>query len=97
MPTSRIFVRKLLKFTLQVIAMLVTFKVSALDTGHWIPHTANRTPVMSEYKKMDTNKYWNILGSHNMYRLNIRIYLDPTYLPKIYLNIFVLRKYHEYK
>ena len=27
--------------------------------------------VMSEYHKMDTNKYPNILGCHNMYRTNI--------------------------
>ena len=48
--------------------------------------------VMSEYHKMDTNKYSNIFGCHIMYRTNIRIYLNATYLPKEYPNIFVLRK-----
>ena len=49
-------------------------------------------PVMSEYHKMDMNKYWNILGCHIMYRTNIQIYLDATYLPKEYPTILVLRK-----
>ena len=46
--------------------------------------------VISEYHKMDTNKYLNIFECHIMYRTNIRIYLNATYLPNEYLNIFVL-------
>ena len=36
-------------------------------------------PVMSEYHKMDTNKYPNIFGCHIMYRMNIWIYSDAAY------------------
>ena len=32
-----------------------------------------------------------------MYRMNIRIYLDATYLPNEYLNIFVFQKQHKYE
>ena len=38
--------------------------------------------VMSEYHKIDTNKYPNIFGCHIMYRTNIRINSDATYLAK---------------
>ena len=48
--------------------------------------------VMSEYHKMDTNKYPNKFGCRIMYRTNIGIYLDATYLPNKYLNIFLRRK-----
>ena len=48
-----------------------------------------RTPVMSEYHKMDTNKYPNILRCHIMYRTNTQIYSDATYLPNKYPNIFI--------
>ena len=49
-------------------------------------------PVMSKYHEMDTNEYLNIFGCHIMYRTNIQIYLDETYLPNEYPNIFILRK-----
>ena len=54
-------------------------------------------PVMSEYNKIDPNNYPNIFGSHILYRINIRIYTDATYLPNKYPNIFVLGKWHKYE
>ena len=48
--------------------------------------------VMSQYHKMATNEYPNIFGCHIMYRMNIRIFSDATYLPNEYPNIFVFRK-----
>ena len=48
--------------------------------------------VMGKYHKMDTKKYPNIFECHIMYRTNIRIYLNATYLANKYLNIFVLQK-----
>ena len=45
--------------------------------------------VMTEYHKMDTNKYPNKFRCHIMYRTNILIYLDGQYLPNEYPNIFV--------
>ena len=53
--------------------------------------------VMSKYHKIHTNEYPNIFGCHIKYRTNIRIYLNATYLPNKYLNIFVLRIQHIYK
>ena len=52
---------------------------------------------MSEYHKMETNKYPNIFGCHIMYRTNIGIYLNATNLPNEYRNIFVLWKLPKYK
>ena len=54
-------------------------------------------PVMSEYHIMDPNKYTNIFGCHVIYRTNIQIYSDATYLLNKYPNIFVLGKWHKYK
>ena len=51
---------------------------------------------MSKYHKRDTNKYPNILGCHIMYRTNIRLYSDATYLPNKYPNIIVRRKWHKF-
>ena len=48
--------------------------------------------VMSKYHKLDTKKYPNIFGCHIMYRMNIQIYLDATYLPNKYPNIFIFWK-----
>ena len=48
--------------------------------------------VLREYHEMDTNKYPNIFGFHNMYQTNISIYLNATYLQNKYLNILVFRK-----
>ena len=53
--------------------------------------TALAIPVMSKYHKMDTNEYPNIFECHILYRTNIRIYLDATYLANKYPNIFVRR------
>ena len=40
----------------------------------------------------DTNKYPNIFGCNIMYQTNIWIFLDATYLPNKYPNIFVRQK-----
>ena len=48
--------------------------------------------VMSKNLTMDTSEYPNIFGFHIMYRTNMRIYSDATYLPNEYPNIFVHRK-----
>ena len=60
-------------------------------------HLGELDPVMSEYHKIDTNEYPNIFGWHIMYRMNIRIYSDATYLPNEYPNIFVFQKQHKYE
>ena len=52
---------------------------------------------MSEYHKMDPNKYPNIFECHIIYEKNIQIYLDATYLPNKYPNIFVLGKWQKYE
>ena len=44
--------------------------------------------VMSKYHKMDMNKYPSIFRCHIMYQTNIWIYLNATYLPNEYPNIF---------
>ena len=43
--------------------------------------------VMSEYHKMDTDKYPNVFGCHIMYGTNIRIYLHATNIQNKYLHI----------
>ena len=52
---------------------------------------------MSEYNKMDLNNDPNIFGCHITCQTNIWIYLEATYLPNKSQNIFILRKWHEYK
>ena len=44
--------------------------------------------VMSKYHKMDMNEYPSIFRCHIMYQTNIWIYLNATYLPNEYPNIF---------
>ena len=39
-----------------------------------------KTAVMSDYHKMDTNKYPNTFGCHIIYQTNIQIYSNATYL-----------------
>ena len=48
--------------------------------------------VMSEYHKLDTNKYPDIFRYPIMHTTNIQIYSDATYLPNEYLNIFLRQK-----
>ena len=48
------------------------------STNFHVPSMA----VMSEYHKMDPNKYPNIFGCHIIYRTNIQIYLDAHELTK---------------
>ena len=55
----------------KIVSLLYTF------LGHPGFKVSIRT-VMSEYHKMDTNKYLNIFEYHIMYRMNIQIYSDAT-------------------
>ena len=62
----------------------------------WLPVESKQSgklaSVMSKYHKMDTNEYLNLFGGHIMYRMNIQMYSDATFLPNEYPNIFVFRK-----
>ena len=69
---------------------------SRLFTAHPTnSQTSNKKAEMGDYCKMDTNEYsklgyLNIIGCHIiMYKTNIRIYLDATYLLNEYPNILI--------
>ena len=81
-----VYICNLYKYTCYHIAYSQIAAMSAI----W--EEASWRVFMSEYHKMDTNEYPNIFGCHIIYRMNIQIYSNATYLPNEYPNIFIFRK-----
>ena len=73
------------------LVLIICLKIPGLNINLTVLHNHAQS-VMNKYHKMDTNEYLNIFGCHIMYRKNIQIYSDATYLRNKYPSILVRRK-----